>query len=127
MLALLGGVTGFLFFNFNPAKIFMGDSGSLFLGMLFAIVSVIGALKSTATIALLVPIMILAYPIGDTTLAVFRRLKDKRSPFSPDREHLHHLLLKIGFSHPRTVILLYLVNLVLGITALVLVIKGGGG
>lgn len=117
MAPVIGAAMGFLPFNFHPAKIFMGDCGSLFLGGLFAVSSVVGAVKSTATIILLVPILILAYPILDTAIAIFRRIRKGVSPFHPDRGHLHHRLLTFGWSQSKAVLVLYLINLIFGAVA----------
>lgn len=91
--ALAGAALGFLRYNFNPAKIFMGDTGSMFLGFILAGISVIGAVKCTATIALIVPILALGLPIMDTTFAIIRRYRGGVPIFKPDKGHLHHRLL----------------------------------
>jgi len=117
MTPAIGACLGFLPYNFHPAKIFMGDCGSLFLGGLFAVSSVVGAVKSTATIMLLVPFLILAYPILDTAVAIFRRLRKGVSPFQPDRGHLHHKLLTFGWTQSTAVMVLYLINLIFGAIA----------
>jgi UDP-GlcNAc:undecaprenyl-phosphate GlcNAc-1-phosphate transferase len=119
-LALIGSTIGFLRYNWNPAKIFMGDSGSLFLGFTLAAVSVVGVLKLLATAALLVPVLILGVPIFDTTFAIVRRALQRRPIFSPDRGHLHHRLLGMGFSQRRAVLIIYGICLLLGGTALFL-------
>ena len=119
-LALVGATIGFLRYNWNPAKIFMGDSGSLFLGFVLAAISVIGLLKVAATAALLVPILILGVPIFDTAFAIVRRAIQRRPIFSPDRGHLHHRLLGLGFSQRRAVVIIYAICLLLGGTALAL-------
>lgn len=119
-LALVGATIGFLRYNWNPAKIFMGDSGSLFLGFVLAAISVVGLLKVAATAALLVPILILGVPIFDTAFAIVRRAVQRRPIFSPDRGHLHHRLLGLGFSQRRAVVIIYAICLLLGGTALTL-------
>lgn len=119
-LALMGGTIGFLRYNWNPAKIFMGDSGSLFLGFTLATLSVIGVLKLVATAALLVPVLILGVPIFDTAFAIIRRAIARRPIFSPDRGHLHHRLLGLGLSQRRAVLIIYGICLLLGGTALTL-------
>ncbi|MEB3197929.1 MAG: MraY family glycosyltransferase [Candidatus Sericytochromatia bacterium] len=119
-LALVGATIGFLRYNWNPAKIFMGDSGSLFLGFSLAAISVVGLLKVAATAALLVPILILGVPIFDTAFAIVRRAIQRRPIFSPDRGHLHHRLLGLGFSQRRAVVIIYAICLLLGGTALTL-------
>lgn len=106
---LAGALVGFLFFNFNPAKIFMGDTGSLFLGFVLAAFSISTSAKGSTAIALTVPILALALPIVDTMLAIGRRMKANRPIFSADQEHIHHRLLKAGFSHRGAVLVLYAV------------------
>ncbi len=122
--ALAGAGFGFLPYNFNPAKIFMGDTGALFLGFILACVSVQGFLKLSAIISFAVPILILGLPIFDTLFAILRRLLTGRSPMSPDRGHLHHRLLDMGFSQKQTVAILYTMTAVLCLTAVVISIKG---
>ncbi len=122
--ALAGAGFGFLPYNFNPAKIFMGDTGALFLGFILACVSVQGFLKISAVISFAVPILILGLPIFDTLFAIIRRLLTGRSPMSPDRGHLHHRLLDMGFSQKQTVAILYTMTAVLCLTAVVISIKG---
>lgn len=117
-LALMGATIGFLRYNWNPAKIFMGDSGSLFLGFTLASLSVVGLLKLLATAALMVPVLILGVPIFDTAFAIVRRAWNRRPIFSPDRGHLHHRLLGLGLSQRRTVIIIYGICLLLGGSAL---------
>jgi len=117
-IALVGATIGFLRYNWNPAKIFMGDSGSLFLGFTLGAIAVVGLLKVVATAALLVPILILGVPIFDTTFAIIRRAAQRRPIFSPDRGHLHHRLLGMGFSQRRAVLVIYGICLLFGGTAL---------
>ena len=107
MTALAGGVIGFLFYNLNPAQIFMGDTGSLFLGFVLAAVSLRTSHKSSTAWALLVPVVALGLPIADTLLAFIRRALRGQSPFRPDREHIHHKLLDIGLTHRQAVLALY--------------------
>jgi UDP-GlcNAc:undecaprenyl-phosphate/decaprenyl-phosphate GlcNAc-1-phosphate transferase len=106
---LMGVLAGFLFFNFNPARIFMGDSGSYFLGFVLATVPLSGAMqqKASTAISLLVPIVALGLPIFDTLFTMLRRFLERRSIFSPDRGHIHHRLLDLGFTHRRAVMVLY--------------------
>ncbi len=121
--AIVAGATlGFLPFNFNPAKIFMGDTGALFLGFMLAAISIEGVMKSVATIAIIVPIIILGVPIFDTTFAIFRRLLSGRSIMSADKGHLHHRLLGRGYSQKKTVLILYAISAAFGLFA-VLVAK----
>ncbi len=108
MLALLGGVTGFLFFNFYPAKIFMGDCGSLFLGFVIGAGSAICQTKTSAFVGLALPLLVLGVPILDTGLVIaFRGVIRRRSLFAPDRRHLHHRLLRLGLHHRAVVIIIY--------------------
>jgi UDP-GlcNAc:undecaprenyl-phosphate GlcNAc-1-phosphate transferase len=124
-LAFIGGIIGFLFFNYHPASIFMGDTGSLFLGFLIAALAVKGLQKSDGNIALLVPIIILAVPIGDTSLAFFRRLYRGHHPFSPDKDHLHHRLLFLGLSHRQAVHIIYLFSFLFGLAAILMATETG--
>lgn len=120
MSALAGACVGFLMFNFNPAKIFMGDSGSLFLGYMLASVSLLGdtPLKSTTVLATLVPICVLALPLFDTTFAILRRLVTHRPIMEADRGHLHHRIMAIGWGQRRTVLILYCISGVMGVAAI---------
>lgn len=113
-LALAGGCIGFLRYNFNPAKIFMGDSGSLFLGFTLASISIIGVLKTAATVALAVPILALAFPIFDTAFAIIRRTYGRRPLFTADRGHIHHRLLNIGMSQRMAVTFIYSLSALTG-------------
>jgi UDP-GlcNAc:undecaprenyl-phosphate GlcNAc-1-phosphate transferase len=111
MLALLGSVTGFLFFNFNPAKIFMGDCGSMFLGFMIASSSVICFSKSSALVGLALPIAVLGVPVFDTFFSMLRRFLERRSIFSADRSHFHHKLIELGLTQSQAVIAIYGVTL----------------
>lgn len=113
-----GSCMGFLPYNFNPAKIFMGDTGALLLGFLLAALSIEGVMKSVATIAVVVPIIILGVPIFDTTFAIFRRLLNGRSIAEADKGHLHHRLLKMGYSQKKTVLILYAISAIFGLCAI---------
>ncbi len=106
-LALLGSLSGFLFFNFNPAKVFMGDCGSLFIGFTIASVSVMCVSKSAALVALALPALALGIPIFDTLFSMLRRFLERRSLFAPDRSHLHHRLLELGLNQRRAVMAIY--------------------
>ncbi|MCD6083215.1 undecaprenyl/decaprenyl-phosphate alpha-N-acetylglucosaminyl 1-phosphate transferase [Candidatus Aerophobetes bacterium] len=119
-IALLGSILGFLRYNFYPAKVFMGDGGSNFLGFILANVAIIGSLKSATLASLAVPILILGIPVFDTLFSVLRRIYLKRSPIMPDRDHLHFRLIKLGFSHQQSVLIIYLVSLILSICAILL-------
>lgn len=115
-----GAILGFLLYNFNPASIFMGDSGSMFLGYLLATSSMLGAsVKSATTVALLVPILAMGVPIIDTLFAMLRRIVERRPIFAPDQSHIHHRLLDIGVTHRRAVLLIYAFSGLLAITAIV--------
>lgn len=118
--ALAGAACGFLKYNFNPAQIFMGDTGSMFLGFMLAGISVTGAVKSVATIALIVPIFALALPILDTTFAIVRRLRGGVPIFKPDKGHLHHRLLSVGFTQKQAVLLMYVISALFGLSAIAL-------
>jgi len=110
MAALMGALVGFLFFNFNPARIFMGDSGSYFLGFVLATTALTaGALqqKASTAVSLLVPVLALGVPIFDTLFSMFRRVLERRPIFAADRGHVHHRLLDIGLTHRRAVFFLY--------------------
>jgi len=108
--ALAGGTIGFMRYNFNPATIFMGDTGSLFIGYMLAAISIFGAVKSAATIALIVPAIALGLPIMDTAFAIARRYINGKPIFQPDKGHLHHRLLALGFSQRQAVMLMYLIS-----------------
>lgn len=112
MLALLGGLTGFLFFNFNPAKIFMGDCGSLFVGFTIASASVMCLTKSCALVGLALPILALGIPIFDTLFSMLRRFLERRSLFAPDRSHFHHRLIDLGLHQRHAVIAIYIATCV---------------
>ena len=122
--ALMGSCFGFLPYNFNPAKIFMGDTGSTFLGFMLATLSIQGMFKSYAVISFAVPILILGLPLFDALFAMIRRVLTGKSPMVADRGHLHHRLIDMGFSQKQTVFILYAISGVLGITAVVLAESG---
>jgi len=126
--ALAGSALGFLHYNFNPAKIFMGDTGSMFLGYTLAAISILGTVKSAATIALVVPIVALGLPIMDTAFAIIRRYSSGRPIFKPDKGHLHHRLLEMGLTQKQAVLLMYVISGCLGLSAIALteVNKGYG-
>jgi len=120
MAALAGALIGFLFYNFNPASIFLGDTGSLFLGYVLAVTSIRTHQKSSAVVSLLVPIVALALPLADTALAMGRRALSGRPMFSGDREHIHHRLLRLGLSQRQVALALYGASVLLGAVALTL-------
>lgn len=115
--ALAGAAIGFLRYNFNPAKIFMGDAGSMFLGYTLAAVSVHGVLKSALTVGVVVPVLALALPIFDTAFAIIRRVSNGRSIGEADKDHLHHRLLRLGLSHRNTVLVMWAISAWLGLSA----------
>ncbi|MFW6386344.1 MAG: glycosyltransferase family 4 protein [Bacillota bacterium] len=117
---LAGSALGFLRYNFHPAEIFMGDSGSLFIGYLLAAISVVGALKSAAAVTVVVPVIALGIPIFDTVYAIIRRLYNNRPVGEADHGHLHHRLLALGWNQTEVVLIVYGVSIVLGISALII-------
>ena len=121
--ALAGATLGFLRYNFNPAKIFMGDSGSLFLGFTIAAISIHGSEKAHAAVAILIPIVVLGLPIIDTMLAIARRVYRGLPIPTADKEHIHHKLIKCGFSHRRAALVLYSFCIVLSSLAVLLTIS----
>ena len=123
-IALMGSCFGFLPFNFNPPKIFMGDTGSTFLGFMLATLSIQGVFKSYAVISFAVPLLILGLPLFDALFAMIRRILRGQSPMTADRGHLHHRLVDMGFSQKQTVFILYAISGVLGITAVLLAESG---
>lgn len=124
MAALSGACIGFLPFNLNPAKIFMGDTGSTFLGFILAVASIQGLFKLYTIISFAVPFLMLGLPIFDTCFAIFRRVSTGQSPMSPDRKHIHHRLIDMGFSQKQAVSVLYLISAILGLSAVVLTREG---
>ncbi|MCL1827896.1 MAG: undecaprenyl/decaprenyl-phosphate alpha-N-acetylglucosaminyl 1-phosphate transferase [Oscillospiraceae bacterium] len=118
--ALAGACIGFIPYNFNPAKIFMGDTGALLLGYVLATLSVMGLFKFYAVITFAVPFLVLAVPLVDTVFAFFRRLFKGRNPLKPDRGHFHHRLIDMGLSQKQAVAILYSVSAILGVAAVIL-------
>ncbi|MBO4725051.1 MAG: undecaprenyl/decaprenyl-phosphate alpha-N-acetylglucosaminyl 1-phosphate transferase [Firmicutes bacterium] len=116
-LAITGGALGFLRYNFHPAKIFMGDGGSLFLGFMLASTSIIGAAKSATVIAMIAPVLVLGVPIFDTSFAILRRVANHRPIMEADKGHLHHRLMAAGLGQRRSVLMLYGVAAVMGIAS----------
>jgi UDP-GlcNAc:undecaprenyl-phosphate GlcNAc-1-phosphate transferase len=123
--SLGGAAVGFLFYNFNPARIFMGDTGSMFLGFVLAAASLLGAgsQKTPTLVAIIVPILALGLPITDMLVTIVRRFFAHRSIFAADREHIHHRLLDVGLTHRRAVLSLYTISV--GFTVLALVVHLG--
>lgn len=117
LVAMSGAALGFLQYNFNPAKIFMGDTGSMLLGYTMAVVAVLGLVKTAATVALIVPIIALGVPIMDTLFAIIRRKMSGVPVFQPDKGHLHHRLLALGMTQKQAVLSMYMVSVLLGFVA----------
>ena len=118
---MLGSTLGFLFHNFNPAKIFAGDSGSMFMGYMIAVIALLGFKNVTLT-TFLVPLVLIAIPILDTLFAIIRRIVNKKPISEPDKEHLHHQLLKLNLSHRNTVLVIYFIDILFAIASLVYII-----
>ncbi|WP_432199323.1 glycosyltransferase family 4 protein [Anoxybacillus gonensis] len=118
-LLLLGSTLGFLLYNFHPAKIFMGDTGALFLGYMISVLSLLG-FKNVTVFSLIIPILILGVPISDTLFAIVRRIVNKQPLSAPDKSHLHHCLLRLGYSHRQTVLIIYGMAAMFGLAAVVL-------
>jgi len=122
---LCGACLGFLFFNFNPARLFMGDGGSLFIGFLLGSITVIGTLKSAAMISLFIPILVIALPVTEVVLTIVRRLLAGRPVMLADRGHIHHRLLDRGWSQKEIVLLTYVITLILAQASILLTIFKG--
>lgn len=112
-----GACLGFLPYNFNPAKIFMGDAGALFLGFVLSYISIEGVMKSAAALTIFVPVLILAVPVFDTAFAMVRRKLSGKSIVAADKGHLHHRLLRLGLNQRQTVLVLYFISIVFGLLA----------
>ncbi len=123
---LTGACIGFMPYNLNPAKIFMGDVGSQFLGFVLSVVSLMGLFKFHAIITFLIPILSLALPLADTVFAFFRRILHGQSPFQADRGHIHHKLLALGMDQKQAVAILYGVSAIFGIIAVLIAGPGTG-
>lgn len=120
MLAIAGAALGFLPFNFSPARIFMGDSGSLFLGFSIAGLSILGPVKGATIIAVIVPLLVMGLPIFDTLFAILRRVVNKRPIMEADKGHLHHRIMDIGLGQRRTVLMLYGISGIMGVGAVLI-------
>ena len=121
--ALAGGIVGFLPFNFNPAKTFVGDVGSNFLGFSLAVISILGVAKTYTVLVLVAPLIVLGLPIFDTIFAIFRRIikgKSLKAVFKPDKGHLHHRLMAKGYTQKQAVLILYGLSATLGMFAIIL-------
>ncbi len=124
MAAIAGATLGFLPYNLNPAKIFMGDTGALFLGYMLATLSVDGFFKSYAAVTFIIPLLVMGLPLFDTSFAIFRRLLKREPIMKPDRSHLHHRLIDAGFSQRQAVGILCIVSGLLSLTAIVIITAG---
>lgn len=124
MAALAGSCVGFLPYNRNPAKIFMGDTGALLLGYVLATVSIIGLFKFYAVISFVIPFLVVGLPLFDTAFAFLRRILSGRNPMSPDRGHFHHRLIDMGFSQKQAVAIAYAISGILGLCAVVITTNG---
>lgn len=125
--ALAGGIVGFLPFNFNPAKTFVGDVGSNFLGFSLAVISILGVAKTYTVLVLIAPLIVLGLPIFDTIFAIFRRIikgKSLKAVFKPDKGHLHHRLMAKGYTQKQAVLILYGLSATLGMFAIILLDSG---
>ena len=125
--ALAGSLLGFLPFNFNPARTFMGDTGSNFIGFTLGVISILGVAKTYTAIILIAPLLVLALPIFDTSLAIIRRIiktKSIKGVFKADKEHTHHKLVKMGYSQKQAVFILYGVSAAFGLFAIILLESG---
>lgn len=117
---LVASIAGFLPYNFHPARTFMGDGGSNFLGFVLACLAIMGTAKSAALISLFIPIVILGIPIFDTFFAIIRRIHNRAPIFMPDKDHLHHRLMALGMSHRRSVLIIYGISAFFGGVAVTL-------
>ena len=117
-LIMLGSTLGFLVYNFYPAKIFMGDTGALFLGFMISVLSLLG-FKNVTLFSLIIPIIILGVPISDTLFAIVRRIVQRKPLSAPDKSHLHHCLLNLGYSHPESVLMIYAVSALFSLAAVI--------
>lgn len=120
--SVAGAGVGFLKYNTNPATIFMGDAGALLLGYLLAVISMMGILTTTHAFSSAIPIVVLAIPIMDTLIAIIRRYRRNQPIFSADKEHLHHQLLRSGYSVRQSVVMIYLISVVLSALGIVMIL-----
>ncbi len=125
--ALAGALSGFLPFNFNPAKTFMGDAGSNFLGYSLSVISIFGVAKTYTLVVVVAPLIVLGLPVIDTVIAIFRRIikgKSIKAIMQPDKGHLHHKLLQMGLSQKEAVLIMYAITAALGLFAIILLESG---
>jgi UDP-GlcNAc:undecaprenyl-phosphate/decaprenyl-phosphate GlcNAc-1-phosphate transferase len=118
-IVLIGANLGFLYHNFYPAKIYMGDTGSNFLGYMIAVISILGLFKNIALFSFIIPVIVLAVPIFDTLFAILRRSLNKQNIMKADNKHIHYQLLSAGFSHRRSVLILYGISAIFGALAII--------
>lgn len=124
MAALAGAILGFLPYNLNPAKIFMGDTGAMFLGFVLATMSIQGLFKFYVVVSFLVPFLVIGIPLLDMLIAIVRRVAHGQSPMASDREHMHYKLIDMGFNQKQTVAILYCISGMFGIAAIILAAGG---
>jgi len=117
-IVMIGANLGFLYHNYYPAKIYMGDTGSNFLGYMIAVISMLGLFKNIALFSFIIPVIILAVPIFDTLFAIIRRASNKQKIMKPDNKHIHYQLLRVGFTHRQSVLIMYAFSLLFGILAI---------
>ncbi|HLS20092.1 MAG TPA: MraY family glycosyltransferase [Bacillota bacterium] len=115
---IIGANIGFLYHNFHPATIYMGDTGSNFLGYMIAVVSILGLFKNVALFSFIIPVIVLAVPIFDTFFAIVRRIHNKESIMMPDNKHIHYQLIRAGYSHRTTVLIIYGFSAIFGTLAI---------
>ncbi len=121
--ALAGSCMGFLPRNFSPAEVVMGDTGSLFLGFVLSVTSIMGVFKGYALLSIAIAFLVLALPIFDTLFAILRRLVHHKPIMQADRGHLHHRLIDAGYSHTQAVVLLYLLSIFCGVVAVLIAVQ----
>lgn len=119
-LTLVAAVMGFLRYNFHPARIFLGDTGSMFLGFTLSVMAIMSLTKSATAVSVIIPLVILGVPLLDTFFAILRRCHQHRPIFQPDKNHLHHQLMAMGLNHRQTVLAIYTLSAFLGLNAVVL-------
>lgn len=128
VLVVAGALVAFLYYNFNPASVFMGDCGSLFIGFVLATYSLTGSAQANSLMAFMLPLLAMGVPVLDTGLSILRRFIEERPLFSPDRDHIHHRLSRrFGLTHRGTVIVIYLINLMFGTIAVALATSSNHG